>query len=53
MGCGRGGKPPECMGSAIYGPGGCTCSTSKGSDVDLIRRIVREEIAKALKSAPQ
>ena len=24
-GCGRGGKPPECMGSAVHGPAGCTC----------------------------
>ena len=24
--CGRGSSAPVCMGSAVYGPSGCTCS---------------------------
>jgi hypothetical protein len=24
-GCGSGSRPPRCMGSAVYGPSGCTC----------------------------
>lgn len=27
MGCGRGAAPPKCMGSAVYGPSGCTCGS--------------------------
>ena len=48
MGCGKGDAIPQCMGSAVYGPSGCTCSPKPKHDGELatIRaqdRIIAEQ----------
>lgn len=34
--CGTGANPPKCMGSAVYGPSGCTCPTCGALPCDQI-----------------
>lgn len=44
--CGQGSKAPKCMGSAVYGPSGCTCGPKQQGDLATIRaqdRIIAQQ----------
>lgn len=40
--CGTGSHPPKCMGSAVYGPGGCTCPTCGALPCDQVNSVAQD-----------